>query len=140
MLIATKDEHERRTLIEDIVGKILLACWRGVASEIMQVLTAVVDRYINDGAVEWRLWATRATRLSNFAWFINGVIDYIPGDYSNPLQRIMNDASHGVSKHQLLLIKRAELASQSNEARLTLKRKRGTSVCGTPDSGKSPLN
>ncbi|KAI6019209.1 hypothetical protein EDC04DRAFT_2739081 [Pisolithus marmoratus] len=117
MLIATKDEHERRTLIEDIVGKILLACWRGVASEIMQVLTEVVDRYINDGAVERRLWATRATVM----------IDYIPGGHSNPLQRIIDDASHGVSKHHLLLSKRAELASQSNEAGLTLKRKRENS-------------
>lgn len=38
MLIGTIDGHERRTPVEDIAGKILQRCWRGVASETAQVL------------------------------------------------------------------------------------------------------
>ncbi|KAI6041071.1 hypothetical protein EDC04DRAFT_1353681 [Pisolithus marmoratus] len=38
MLIGSNDEHERRTLVEDTVGKILLVCWWGVESEIVKVL------------------------------------------------------------------------------------------------------
>ncbi|KAI6039091.1 hypothetical protein EDC04DRAFT_1801711 [Pisolithus marmoratus] len=34
----TDDEDEKRTLLEDTVGKILLACWRGVEFEIVHVL------------------------------------------------------------------------------------------------------
>lgn len=38
MLTGTIDERERRTPVEDIAGKILPTCWRGVASETAQVL------------------------------------------------------------------------------------------------------
>ncbi|KAI6038179.1 hypothetical protein EDC04DRAFT_2044939 [Pisolithus marmoratus] len=121
MLIATTDEHERRTLVEDTVGKILLACWRGVASEIVQVLRKVVDQY--DEVVKEN---GLADRLGDIGRVFSDAIDYIPCNY--PLQRIIDDAMHGVSKHELLLSERAELATLSNEARHILKRKRGTSV------------
>ncbi|KAI6019177.1 hypothetical protein EDC04DRAFT_2738583 [Pisolithus marmoratus] len=128
MLIATNDEHERRTLVEDTVGKILSACWRGVACEIMQVLREVVNRYVNDERVDKP--KVPARQLSLIGLIFGRVIDHIPGD--NPLQRIMDDAVDGVSKHQLLLGERVELAALSSEARHTLKRKRATRCLRSP--------
>ncbi|KAI6019179.1 hypothetical protein EDC04DRAFT_430481 [Pisolithus marmoratus] len=143
MLIGTNDEHERRTLLEDTVGKILLACWHGVASEIMQVLRKVVDRYIANEVVEdgndmhgdkamkdGRMH--RSNQLFHIGLVLSQTSDYIPCDYPNPLQRIMDDARDGISKHQLLLGEQAALASLSNEAGHTLKRKQGASVSAEP--------
>ncbi|KAI6041057.1 hypothetical protein EDC04DRAFT_2671462 [Pisolithus marmoratus] len=133
MLIGTNDEHERRTLVEDTVGKILLACWHGVKSEIVQVLREVVTQYINDEPVGPKR-EYRVNQLFRIGWAFREVIAHIPDGGLNPLRRIMDDAEHKVSKHQLLLTERAELASQSNEARHTLKRKRETSVSAEPPS------
>ncbi|KAI6038175.1 hypothetical protein EDC04DRAFT_2697925 [Pisolithus marmoratus] len=134
MLIGTNDEHERRTLVEDTVGKILLACWHGVKSEIVQVLGEVVDRFINDEAVGWKEQMNRFDQLLRIGWAFREAIDHIQDRSLNLLRRIMDDAEHRVSKHQLLFTERAELASQSNEARHTLKRKRETSVSAEPPS------
>ncbi|KAI6041056.1 hypothetical protein EDC04DRAFT_3139927 [Pisolithus marmoratus] len=120
MLIRSNDDHERRALVEDTVGKILLACWRGVASEIVGVLREVVDRYVNDEAVDQQP-QDRARRLHKIQWVFKAAFEEISDDGLNPLRRIFDDAVHRVSKHQLLLTERAELASQSNEARHTLK-------------------
>ncbi|KAI5981755.1 hypothetical protein EDC04DRAFT_2847723, partial [Pisolithus marmoratus] len=142
MLIATNDEHERRTLVEDTAGKILLACWREVESEVVRVLREVVDRYITDEVVEDDVHENEAKkegeqmRRSRRLWEIGSVfshaIDYIPSDNPNPLQRIIDDAMGGISKHQLLLSERAALASLSNEVGHALKGKRGTSVPAEP--------
>ncbi|KAI6041047.1 hypothetical protein EDC04DRAFT_1351493 [Pisolithus marmoratus] len=135
MLIITNDEHERRTMVEDIVGKvILLACWRGVKSEIVQVLEKVVDQYANNEAVEKESKDQAREQLLHVRGVFGRAVYYIPRDCPHPLQRIIGDAAHGVSKHQLLLAERAELASQSSEARHTLKRKRGTSDSAEPSS------
>ncbi|KAI6041059.1 hypothetical protein EDC04DRAFT_1352932 [Pisolithus marmoratus] len=128
----SNDVHERRTLVEDIVGKILLACWRGVKSEIVQVLRKVVDRYVNNEAVGHTQWG-RTDRLSKIGGVFWQAIHHIPEDL-NPLRRIMDDALHRVSKHQLLLSERDKLAALSNEDRHTLKRKRETSVSAEPSS------
>ncbi|KAI5981752.1 hypothetical protein EDC04DRAFT_1938239 [Pisolithus marmoratus] len=133
MLIGTNDEHERRTLVEDTVGKILLACWHGVKSEIVGVLRGVIDQYINDEPVEPKR-EYRFDQLLRIGWAFREAIDHIQDRSLNPLRRIMDDAELRVSKHQLLLTERAELASQSNEARHTLKRKRETSVSAEPPS------
>ncbi|KAI6041028.1 hypothetical protein EDC04DRAFT_2893424 [Pisolithus marmoratus] len=130
MLITTNDEHERRTLVEDIVGKILLACWRGVKSEIVQV----VNQYANNEAVGQKSKDRTHRQLLHLRSVFGEAMDYIPCECPHPLQRILDDAAHGVSKHQLLLAERAELASQSSEARHTLKRKRGTSDSAEPSS------
>ncbi|KAI6041063.1 hypothetical protein EDC04DRAFT_1353144 [Pisolithus marmoratus] len=119
MLIKTNDEHERRTLVEDTVGKILLACWSGVKSEIVQALKKVVDQYVNGDDVELDARKNRAGQLYHIARVVRKATDYIPGDYLNPLQRMMDDAAHGVSKHQLLLSERIELAALSHEAEHT---------------------
>ncbi|KAI6019186.1 hypothetical protein EDC04DRAFT_430807 [Pisolithus marmoratus] len=123
----------RRTLVEDTVGKILLQCWHGVKSEIVQVLREVFNQYINDEPVgpEQKY---RVRQLSHIGGAFRQAIDHIPDGGLNPLRRIMDDAEHRVSKHQLLLTERAELASQDNEARHTLKRKRETSVSAEPPS------
>ncbi|KAI6041051.1 hypothetical protein EDC04DRAFT_1351641 [Pisolithus marmoratus] len=131
MLIGTNDEQERRTLVEDTVGKILLACWHGVKSEIVGVLRGVVNQYINDEPVGHKRMY-RVHQLSHIGGAFRQAIDHIQDRGLNPLRRIMDDAEHRVSKHQLLLTERAELASQSNEARHTLKRK--TSVSAEPPS------
>ncbi|KAI6041046.1 hypothetical protein EDC04DRAFT_2893445 [Pisolithus marmoratus] len=123
MLIRSNDVHERRALVEDTVGKILLACWRGVASEIVRVLREVLDRYVNNEAMEQQP-KDRAPRLYNIRWVLKDALKEIPDDGLNPMRRILDDATHGVLKHQLLLAERAELASQSDEARHTLQRKR----------------
>ncbi|KAI6030367.1 hypothetical protein EDC04DRAFT_2898384 [Pisolithus marmoratus] len=81
MLTGTNDEDERRTLVEDTVGKILLACWRGVKSEIVQV----VDQYVNDEAVKQCMWPKPLDRLFLIRGVFLKAIDYVPGD--NPLQR-----------------------------------------------------
>ncbi|KAI6041065.1 hypothetical protein EDC04DRAFT_2671548 [Pisolithus marmoratus] len=98
MLIGTTDEHERRTLVEDTVGKILLACWRGVKFEIMQVLREVVDRYINDEAVMYKR-TLRVPPLYNVQQVFVQAFEHIPHDSLNPMRRIMDDALHRVSKH-----------------------------------------
>ncbi|KAI6019189.1 hypothetical protein EDC04DRAFT_2941065 [Pisolithus marmoratus] len=121
MVIATNDEHERRTLVEDTVGKI-------------------VDRYLNDEVVEddnavaydetMNESISRFNRLWEVGRLFSDATDYIPD--GNSLQRIMDDARDEISKHQLLLRARAALASLSNEAGQTLKRKRGSSVSAEP--------
>ncbi|KAI6014929.1 hypothetical protein EDC04DRAFT_2753469, partial [Pisolithus marmoratus] len=134
MLIATNDEHERRTLVEDTAGKILLACWREVKSEIVQVLREVVDRYITDEVAEddgvhenEAMKEDERIHRSARLWKIGSVfrlaIHCIPSDNPNPLQRIIDDAMDGISKHQLLLSERAALSSPSNEAGHALRRK-----------------
>ncbi|KAI6014621.1 hypothetical protein EDC04DRAFT_2608974 [Pisolithus marmoratus] len=96
MLTETSDEDERRTLVEDTVGK-------------------VVDQYVNDEAVKQRAWPKPSDRLFLIRGVFLKAIDYVPGD--NPLQRMMDDAAHGVSKHQLLLSQQAKMAALSNGAR-----------------------
>ncbi|KAI6030060.1 hypothetical protein EDC04DRAFT_118033 [Pisolithus marmoratus] len=46
-----EDEDEKRALEEDIAGKILLACWRGVRSEIERILASVANHIATDATV-----------------------------------------------------------------------------------------
>ncbi|KAI6041044.1 hypothetical protein EDC04DRAFT_2988074 [Pisolithus marmoratus] len=128
LLIGTNNEHERRALLEDTVGKVTL-----LMTILPGWLAEVVDRYISDGPVGHKR-IDRVHRLSNIGGVFRQAIDHIPDEGLNPLRRIMDDAVHRVSKHQLLLTERAKLAFQSNEARHTLKRKRETSVSVEPPS------
>ncbi|KAI6107119.1 hypothetical protein EDD16DRAFT_1624121 [Pisolithus croceorrhizus] len=50
-LDTVEDEDEKRALEEDIAGKILLACWRGVRSEIEKVLSRVANHVVTDATV-----------------------------------------------------------------------------------------
>ncbi|KIK15027.1 hypothetical protein PISMIDRAFT_337501 [Pisolithus microcarpus 441] len=50
-LATVEDEDEKRALEEDIAGKILLACWRGVRSEIEKILSKVANHIITDARV-----------------------------------------------------------------------------------------
>lgn len=73
------------------------------------------DRFINDGAVE-DTRQSRVHHLFGIEWVFKKAIDYILYDSLDPVQRMMDDAAHGVSKYQLLLRELAELAAQCNEA------------------------
>ncbi|KIN93713.1 hypothetical protein M404DRAFT_1008773 [Pisolithus tinctorius Marx 270] len=48
-----ENEDEKRALEEDIAGEILPACWRGVRSEIEQILARVANHIVTDARVEW---------------------------------------------------------------------------------------
>ncbi|KAG6333799.1 hypothetical protein ID866_5294 [Astraeus odoratus] len=61
-LVVCEDEDEERALEEDITGKILLACWLGIRSEIEQVLTKVVALIIDDEGVDQNVRKQRLLR------------------------------------------------------------------------------
>lgn len=128
LLAGIEDDNERRAMMEDIAGKILLTCWQGISSEITQVLGEVINQYVNGeaskGAAEH---VQQAQHISNIGRILQEVIEYIPGNGLDTLQRIMNDAADGISKYQLLLAKQAEGATWHSEGGGSrLKRKRNS--------------
>ncbi|KAI5992318.1 hypothetical protein F5J12DRAFT_860559 [Pisolithus orientalis] len=105
----TINDFERQALVEDIAGKILLICWHGVTSEIVQVLREVADQYVKQGK----------QKVSTFGRVFREVTNYVP-DHGpvSPLQQMMNDAAHGISKHQLSLNKQAEWLGATQDSRV----------------------
>lgn len=109
-LVATQDDDEQRALEEDITGKILWFYWCGISSEVIQLLPKVVDHI-------WRrphfMSSPPASSYDPRRCFreIAEIIQNTPHtdrpDYIAHLQRIMNDAGAGVSRHELWLAARA---------------------------------
>ncbi|KIM66492.1 hypothetical protein SCLCIDRAFT_326016 [Scleroderma citrinum Foug A] len=103
------EDDERRALEEDITGKILLACWRGIRSEIEQVVEKVIRLIVNDKRVERQEREERSKCLQEIGRVLEAatVEDY---DHSH-LRRILADAGAGISKYELLMASQVELHS-----------------------------
>ncbi|KIM59814.1 hypothetical protein SCLCIDRAFT_1217440 [Scleroderma citrinum Foug A] len=96
---AMQDDSERRALEEDITGKILWTCWRGIALEIQHVVENVTDRIqmMDDVALE-----TRAHCLWDIGQVFKQTLPEPPDDGRAHLRRIMADAKADTSKYQLI--------------------------------------
>ncbi|KAI6143336.1 hypothetical protein BKA82DRAFT_296234 [Pisolithus tinctorius] len=101
-LEATHDEDEQRALEEDITGKILWLYWCEISSEVDQLLPKVVE-YIR----KERDSDVRPSGLREIAEIIKGTPYISPDDDIAHLQRIMLDASAGISKYKLWLAAQA---------------------------------
>ncbi|KAI6146511.1 hypothetical protein EDD17DRAFT_1651454 [Pisolithus thermaeus] len=92
-LDVTEDDDERRTLEEDMTGKILWLCWCGICAEVDQLLPMVLDCIQREG----------------FNWGLHDISNIINSISVDPdhdrahLQRIMLDAGAGIAKHRLFL-------------------------------------
>lgn len=115
VLARIDDKNERRTLAEDMAGKVLLTCWDGITIEIEQVLEEVATRFVNDEASDQGARIARARRISNVGKIFMKAADYIAALGLNPLRRMMHDAADGISKHQLLLTEQAERVRQNSD-------------------------
>ncbi|KAI6145869.1 hypothetical protein BKA82DRAFT_4162036 [Pisolithus tinctorius] len=71
-LNATEDEDEQRALEEDVTGKILWFCWRGICAEVEELLPKVVDyigslreprHYMNLGGLWIHSWQTQVMTI-----------------------------------------------------------------------------
>lgn len=103
-----EDEDEKRALEEDIAGKILLACWRGVRSEIEQILYRVANHIVTDARVERDGRKQRSKLLRE----VGDVFKHATNDGHGEsrgchLRRIVVDAEENTSKYELLLTSRA---------------------------------
>lgn len=92
-LDATEDDDERRTLEEDITGKILWLSWCGICKEVDQLLPMVLDCIQREGS-NGGLYQMSTTITPT---------DVDPDHDQTHLQRIMLDAGAGISKHRLFL-------------------------------------
>lgn len=101
-LDGTSDKDERRTLMEDMTGKILSICWRGISLEIKRVLGTVTDRFVNDSATGKHVQKARADHVYKIGHVFKEMTHHLPDYGLDPLRRIMHDARAGVSKHQYL--------------------------------------
>lgn len=99
-LDSAKSNHEKRALVEDIVGRILLLCWHVIDAKIAKELKAKVE---HDG---------RATKISQMCasyifrkTFMEDIITKVDvtRDGQCPLNRVMMDAKDRILKHQLLV-------------------------------------
>ncbi|KAI6038279.1 hypothetical protein EDC04DRAFT_2896691 [Pisolithus marmoratus] len=115
VLARIDDENERRTLAEDMAGKVLLICWDGITIETEQVLEEAATRFVNDEASDQGARIARARRISNVGKIFMKAAGYIAALGLNPLRRMMHDAADGISKHQLLLTKQAERVRQNSD-------------------------
>ncbi|KIM65775.1 hypothetical protein SCLCIDRAFT_1211762 [Scleroderma citrinum Foug A] len=96
-----------------MTGMILLTCWRGVRSEVEQVLTKVVDHVVNDLAVDGGLGYARALCLRDIATIFKQVIDECPDNGQCPLKRVLQDAEKGFLKNELFLVKQTDVPAVS---------------------------
>lgn len=101
------DDGERRALEEDITGKVLLVCQRGISSEVEQAIAKVVDRLLKDETVDRNVLSERAEDLHNISERFREVLADLPDDRHAHLRRIMVDARARTSKRELYLATRA---------------------------------
>lgn len=106
-LNTAEDEDEKRALEEDIAGKILLVCWRGVRSEIERILSRVANHIVTDARV------VRDDRKQRFKLLreVGDVFKHATNDDCGEsrgchLRRIVIDAEENISKYELLLASR----------------------------------
>ncbi|KAI6100774.1 hypothetical protein EDD16DRAFT_1653340 [Pisolithus croceorrhizus] len=117
-LDTVEDEDEKRALEEDIAGKILLACWRGVRSEIEKVLSRVANHIVTDARVGRDGRKQRLKLLRD----VGDVFKHATNDGHGEsrgchLRRIVVDAEENISKYELLLASRATLRTMPKEQR-----------------------
>ncbi|KAL4072664.1 hypothetical protein V8B97DRAFT_330301 [Scleroderma yunnanense] len=86
-LSVTEDDDEKRALEEDITGKILLACWCGIHSEIEPILAKVVEHILKDETVPRTVLSTRVALLERFGRILEAAIAEPPEDYQVHLRR-----------------------------------------------------
>ncbi|KAI6107117.1 hypothetical protein EDD16DRAFT_1624088 [Pisolithus croceorrhizus] len=136
-LDAVKDEDERRALEEDISGKILLACWRGVRSEVKKVLSRVADYIVTDARVGRDGRKQRLKLLRDVGDVFKHATNDSHGESRDcHLRRIVVDAEDNISKYELLLASRAtpriiprrqrDILSTEDPPELTMTGKMGT--------------
>ncbi|KAI6135339.1 hypothetical protein EV401DRAFT_1899544 [Pisolithus croceorrhizus] len=101
-LDVTEDDDERRTLEEDMTGKILWLCWCGICAEVDQLLPMVLDCIQREG-FNWALY--------NISHLVTSICAAPNNDQAH-LQRIMLDAGVGISKHRLFLSARTTKNAQ----------------------------
>ncbi|KAI6133664.1 hypothetical protein EV401DRAFT_31807 [Pisolithus croceorrhizus] len=95
------NDDERRALMEDITGRILLTCWQGISFEVVRIVEKVVNRLFDKEDMGWKTVAK--DRIHNIGWVLSQAASSVLDDGLDPLQRMMHDAADGVAKHQLLL-------------------------------------
>lgn len=102
-----EDEDEQRALEEDITSKILWFYWRGICSEVDQLLSTAMN-YIRRGS-DSKMISEGHVRLGlrEIAGIIKGTRRMNLDDNVTHLQRIMHDAGAGISRHELWLAARA---------------------------------
>lgn len=105
ILDAVEEDDERRALEEDITGKILWVCWRGICSEVQHVPAKVVDYILNEKLGDTDDVRTRTQCLTNIGMMFRNAFT---GSGRHRLQqihlwRVIDDAWSGTSKYQLLL-------------------------------------
>ncbi|KAL4065627.1 hypothetical protein V8B97DRAFT_1136361 [Scleroderma yunnanense] len=96
------DEHH--AIEEDMIGKILLVFWKGICSEVEQVVSNVVARIINDTTVHPDVLSCRAALLQDLGEILENARAGLPDDYQVRLWQIMQDARSGISKHEIQLV------------------------------------
>lgn len=106
-LQAAEDEDEQRAIEEDITGKILWFYWRGICSEVDQLLSTAMN-YIRRGS-DSKMISEGHVRsgLREIAGIVKGTRRMNLDGNVTHLQRIMDDAGAGISRHELWLAARA---------------------------------
>ncbi|KIM66476.1 hypothetical protein SCLCIDRAFT_324910 [Scleroderma citrinum Foug A] len=112
-LTATHADDKRRTLEEDITGRILLACWQGIRSEIEQIVEKVIRMIVNDKRVERQEREERSKYVQQDGRVLETAIVEAPDYDQSHLRRILADAEAGISKYDLLMASR--LAERSGQ-------------------------
>ncbi|KIO06376.1 hypothetical protein M404DRAFT_999034 [Pisolithus tinctorius Marx 270] len=102
------DDGERRALEEDIVGKILLTCERGISFEVRQATAMVVESLLcNDTKTTDKIGLQRtgtATRhVRKIAKVLRDILVDVPDDSQAHFRRALADAKAGTSKHKMYL-------------------------------------
>lgn len=100
---------EQQALEEDVTGRILWFYWRGICSELDQLLTKVQDAIRND--LHHNLPGWPLDPLSGFceiARITKGTRRIGVRNHTTHLPRIMRDAGAGISKHELWLAARCQ--------------------------------
>ncbi|KAL4070092.1 hypothetical protein V8B97DRAFT_527985 [Scleroderma yunnanense] len=101
-LFATQVDDERRALEDDITGKILLAYWKGICSEIEQIVEKVIRRIVNDGSISRSEQEERSKNLQQDGMILEKATAAASDDDQSHLRRILADAEAGISKYELL--------------------------------------
>lgn len=102
------DDGEQRALEEDILGKILLTCERGISFEVRQATAMVVDSMLcNEMKAAHRLGdghtETTTRRVRKVAKVLRDILVDVPDDGQAHFRRILADAKAGMSKHKMYL-------------------------------------
>ncbi|KAI6143226.1 hypothetical protein BKA82DRAFT_1005485 [Pisolithus tinctorius] len=99
VLETTEEDEERRALEEDIVGRILLVCWREISSAVLQATAKIVHYVLDlDVKAQWRLMCLRRIAIA-FQAMNSDTAD----DNQACLRQILANAKAKTSKHKMYL-------------------------------------